>query len=64
MFSFSASSPPVDDEHELKLVRGGPAQRRGAIKKIKVEIEFKGHKFVAKFFRNPSFCSICQTFLW
>eukprot|EP00094_Tigriopus_californicus_P006651 TCALIF_06403-PC protein Name:"Similar to tpa-1 Protein kinase C-like 1 (Caenorhabditis elegans)" AED:0.17 eAED:0.17 QI:368/0.75/0.55/1/0.5/0.44/9/0/1559 len=59
-----SSPPPVDDEHELKLVRGGPAQRRGAIKQVKVVTEFKGHKFVAKFFRNPSFCSFCQGFLW
>ena len=57
-------SSPVDPEQELRLVRGGPAQRRGAIKHIKVVQELRGHKFVAKFFRQPSFCSICQGFLW
>lgn len=42
----------------------GIMQRRGAIKQFKVAEEIKGHKFVAKFFRHPSFCSICQGFLW
>ena len=42
----------------------GIIQRRGAIKQFKVAEEIKGHKFVAKFFRHPSFCSICQGFLW
>ncbi|XP_071742996.1 putative protein kinase C delta type homolog isoform X3 [Lepeophtheirus salmonis] len=59
----SRLSPPCCDEEELKLVRGGPAKRRGAIKQFKYT-EVQGHKFVAKFFRNPSFCSICQGFLW
>jgi novel protein kinase C delta type len=55
----------VDAEQELKLVKGAPvARRRGAIKHVKVVTEFKGHKFVAKFFRQPSFCSLCQGFLW
>eukprot|EP00095_Tigriopus_kingsejongensis_P005455 maker-scaffold224_size251237-snap-gene-1.54 protein:Tk05455 transcript:maker-scaffold224_size251237-snap-gene-1.54-mRNA-1 annotation:"hypothetical protein DAPPUDRAFT_309380" len=60
----NALSAPVDDEQELKLVKGGPAQRRGAMKQVKVVTEFKGHKLVPKFFRNPSFCSFCQGFLW
>ena len=45
-------------------VSTGIMQRRGAIKQFKVAEEIKGHKFVAKFFRHPSFCSICQGFLW
>ena len=45
-------------------VSTGIIQRRGAIKQFKVAEEIKGHKFVAKFFRHPSFCSICQGFLW
>lgn len=37
--------------------------RRGAMKQQKVH-EVKGHLFIAKFFRQPSFCSFCNEFLW
>ncbi|XP_047986791.1 putative protein kinase C delta type homolog isoform X2 [Leguminivora glycinivorella] len=38
-------------------------QRRGAIKHNKVH-EVNGHRFVAKFFRQPTFCAFCKEFLW
>lgn len=37
--------------------------RRGAMKQQKVH-EVRGHQFIAKFFRQPSFCSFCNEFLW
>jgi len=37
--------------------------RRGAVKHQKVH-EVKGHRFVAKFFRQPTFCAFCHDFLW
>ncbi|KAL5277626.1 hypothetical protein ACFFRR_002701 [Megaselia abdita] len=37
--------------------------RRNAIKHQKKH-EVNGHKFVAKFFRQPTFCAFCNLFLW
>jgi len=42
---------------------GGIAKRRGAIKHLKVH-EAQGHKFIATFFHQPTFCSYCNDFLW
>ncbi|EDS27502.1 predicted protein [Culex quinquefasciatus] len=38
-------------------------KRRGAIKHQRTH-EINGHKFVAKFFRQPTFCAFCKEFLW
>ncbi|GIY24921.1 protein kinase C theta type [Caerostris darwini] len=38
-------------------------RRRGAVKLQNVH-EAKGHKFIAKFFRQPTFCAFCKEFLW
>lgn len=39
------------------------SRRRGAIKHQRPH-EINGHKFVAKFFRQPTFCAYCREFLW
>ena len=59
-----SSSTSSSKRSSGSAVSTGIIQRRGAIKQFKVAEEIKGHKFVAKFFRHPSFCSICQGFLW
>lgn len=52
--------PEIDSE---KQQTGGITRRRGAIKQAKIH-EVKGHKFLAKFFPQPVFCSLCGEFLW
>ncbi|XP_024943915.1 uncharacterized protein LOC107270623 isoform X2 [Cephus cinctus] len=54
----TTSSPPVENKV------GGPiTRRRGAVKHNKVHV-VRGHRLVAKFFRQPTFCAFCKDFLW
>lgn len=41
----------------------GLTGRRGAMRKQKCHI-IRGHRFVARFFRQPVFCSVCKDFMW
>ncbi|KAL3983040.1 Protein kinase domain family protein [Acanthocheilonema viteae] len=57
-----------DHPMELKSSGGslqghGLQRRRGAIKHARVH-EIRGHQFVATFFRQPTFCSLCSDFMW
>lgn len=61
-------SVPLGSYQRKKLLsptsnEGGINKRRGAIKHHKIH-EAKGHKFIAKFFRQPTFCAFCKDFLW
>jgi len=37
--------------------------RRNAVRQQKTQ-NIKGHQFVKKFFRQPTYCSLCHDFLW
>ncbi len=39
--------------------------RRGAVNRKQAETkDIKGHMFIKKFFRRPTYCSLCREFLW
>ncbi|KAF3424677.1 hypothetical protein E2986_12751 [Frieseomelitta varia] len=55
----AALSPPPEKTHN---VGGAITKRRGAVKQNKVHV-VRGHRLVAKFFRQPTFCAFCKDFL-
>uniref|UniRef100_A0A8C7ZGY3 Protein kinase C n=1 Tax=Oryzias sinensis TaxID=183150 RepID=A0A8C7ZGY3_9TELE len=38
-------------------------RRRGAVRQPKIHI-IKNHEFIATFFNQPTFCSVCKEFVW
>ncbi|XP_067316168.1 protein kinase C, delta a [Pseudorasbora parva] len=57
----------LDAENRQSVVTEDEAptltRRRGAIKQAKIHF-IKNHEFIATFFRQPTFCSVCRDFVW
>ncbi|XP_060529190.1 protein kinase C-like 3 [Cylas formicarius] len=58
----SISTESEDDDFQ-KIFGREINRRRGAVKHQRVH-QVRGHKFLAKFFRQPTFCAFCKDFLW
>ncbi|CAF2313199.1 unnamed protein product [Rotaria sp. Silwood2] len=54
-------SDSVSNERHFKQNKQAFAQRRFAV--VRRVYEINGHKFMATFFRQPTFCSICSEFI-
>lgn len=58
------SSLPEESKHSVKEEEAPTLnRRRGAIKQAKIHF-IKNHEFIATFFRQPTFCSVCREFVW
>lgn len=57
-------SSPLDCKQSMREEEGTVTMnRRGAIKQAKIHY-IKNHEFIATFFGQPTFCSVCKDFVW
>lgn len=55
---------PAANENEERVFREriGPRRRQGAVRRRVHQVN--GHKFMATYLRQPTYCSHCRDFIW
>lgn len=62
LFFFSSVSAPKDNEERVFRERMRPRKRQGAVRRRVHQVN--GHKFMATYLRQPTYCSHCRDFIW
>lgn len=57
-----AASGTNDNEERVFRERIGPRRRQGAVRRRVHQVN--GHKFMATYLRQPTYCSHCRDFIW